>query len=57
MKLEYKLEIINTEFIDRRVVIMNGEFMDALSVILVISIATVILSPLLCWVIAQKPSA
>ena len=35
---------------------MNGEFIDALWVILVISVATIILSPVLWWIIAHKPN-
>lgn len=35
---------------------MNVELIHALSIISVISVGTIILSPLLCWVISHKPN-
>lgn len=34
---------------------MTLEFVDTLWIILIISISTMILSPLLCWIISHKP--
>jgi hypothetical protein len=36
---------------------MTLGFVDTLSIILIVTIATVVLLPVLCWVIAHKPSA
>ena len=35
---------------------MNAQFIDALWVILIITVATMILSPVLWWIIAHKPN-
>ena len=35
---------------------MTLGYMDTLSVISIVTIATIILLPLLCWVIAHKPN-
>jgi hypothetical protein len=35
---------------------MTVEYMDALWVILIITVATIILSPLLSWILAHKPN-